>query len=90
MGGKGVGKRHHVPSQRRLVPGRPRGPLCLLLPPPPCPPQALEVVALLHPVQPEVLAVFSPLLAGFVVVVLVVGVAVAVPVVPPRPVRPPG
>lgn len=55
-----------------------------------CPPPALEVVALLHPVQPEVLAVFSPLLAGFVVVVLVMRVAVAVPVVPPCPVRPPG
>lgn len=59
--------------------------MCFLVPPP-----ALEVVALLHPVQPEVLAVFSPLLAGFVVVVLVVGVAVPVVVVPPRSVRPPG
>ena len=82
-GPEGVRGRHHVPSHGRPFLG------CLgtarSLPPP-----ALEVVALLHPVQPEVLAVFSPLLAGFVVVVLVMRVAVAVPVVPPCPVRPPG
>lgn len=56
----------------------------------PCARPALEVVALLHPVQPEVLAVFSALLAGFVVVVLVVRVAVPVSPVSPRSVRPPG
>lgn len=53
-------------------------------------PPPLEVVALPHPVQAEVLPVFSPLLARFAVLVLVVLVAVPVPPVPPRSVRPPG
>lgn len=53
-------------------------------------PPALEVVALVHAVQAQVRAVFSPLLAGFVVVVVTVGVAVTVPMVTPRSVRPPG
>lgn len=50
---------------------------------------ALEVVALLHPVQAEVPAVFSALLARFVLLLLVLA-AVPVPPVPPRSVRPPG
>lgn len=45
----------------------------------------LEVVALLHPVQAEVPAVLSAF-----VLLLVALVAVPVPSVPPRSVRPPG